>query len=300
MPFLGNQPQQGFANSVVKDDFTPNGSTTAFTLSKSAASANDIEVYVGNVRQEPTDAYTVNGTTLTMSEAPATGLNFYVLHVQGTVESTITPQANSVGVSQLQNNAVGVSQLQNNAVTVAKLASTLDLSSNTVTLPSGTGGKVLQVVQGFVGTTATIASSNTSNYADFPGLSASITPSSTSSKILVQVDVNFGFEVGTIHFRVARGSTAIGVHTGTLGGTRLASSKSFRVAATPYAIQSANATLTHLDSPSTTSATTYKLQGTLGATYNSNMYMNRPYHMGDTNDYNARSSSTIILMEIAQ
>jgi hypothetical protein len=71
------------------------------------------------------------------------------------------------------------------------------------------------------------------------------------------------------------------------------------VAATPYAIQSANATLTHLDSPNTTSATTYKLQGTLGATYNSNMYMNRPYHMGDTNDYNARSSSTIILMEIA-
>ena len=80
MPFLGKQPTAGFA-SIVKDDLTPNGSTTAFTLSKQVANANDIAVFLGNVRQEPTDAYTVSGTTLTMSEAPASGLNFYVLHI---------------------------------------------------------------------------------------------------------------------------------------------------------------------------------------------------------------------------
>jgi len=121
MPFLGNQPQQGFANSVVKDDFTPNGSTTAFTLSKSAASANDIEVYVGNVRQEPTDAYSVSGTTLTMSEAVATGMNFYVLHVQGTVESSIAPQSNSVGTGIIQNSAVTAAKISNNAITTNKI-----------------------------------------------------------------------------------------------------------------------------------------------------------------------------------
>ena len=131
MPFLGNQPQQGFANSVVKDNFTPNGSTTAFTLSKSAASANDIEVYVGNVRQEPTDAYSVSGTTLTMSEAVASGLNFYVLHVQGTVQSSIAPQSNSVGT--------GI--IQNNAVTGAKIASTISTNhtfSGSLTVPAAT------------------------------------------------------------------------------------------------------------------------------------------------------------------
>ena len=121
MPFLGNQPQQGFANSVVKDDFTPNGSTTAFTLSKSAGSATDIEVYVGNVRQEPTDAYTVSGTTLTMSEAVASGMNFYVLHVQGTVQSSIAPQSNSVGTGIIQNNAVTTAKIGANAVTTAKI-----------------------------------------------------------------------------------------------------------------------------------------------------------------------------------
>ena len=72
MPFLGKQPTAGFA-SIVKDDFIIDGSTTAFTLSKQVANVNDIAVFVGNVRQEPTDAYTVNGTTLTMS----VGLNIW-------------------------------------------------------------------------------------------------------------------------------------------------------------------------------------------------------------------------------
>ena len=90
MPFIGKQPTAGFA-SIVKDDLTADGSTTAFTLSKQVANANDIAVFVGNVRQEPTDAYTVSGTTLTMSAAPASAINFYVLHIAGTVESSVVP-----------------------------------------------------------------------------------------------------------------------------------------------------------------------------------------------------------------
>ena len=90
MPFLGKTPAQGFVNSVTKDDFTPNGTTTAFTLSKSPATVNELEVYVGNVRQEPTDAYSVSGTTLTMSAAPANGLNFYVVF-KGLEENSVVP-----------------------------------------------------------------------------------------------------------------------------------------------------------------------------------------------------------------
>jgi len=92
MPFIGKNPTSGFS-TIVKDDLTPDGSTTAFTLSKNVASANDIAVFVGNVRQEPTDAYSVSGTTLTMTAAPASGVNFYVLHIAGTVESSVVPAA---------------------------------------------------------------------------------------------------------------------------------------------------------------------------------------------------------------
>ena len=55
MPFIGKQPTTGFS-TIVKDNLSPDGSTTAFTLSKGVASSNDIAVFVGNVRQEPTDA----------------------------------------------------------------------------------------------------------------------------------------------------------------------------------------------------------------------------------------------------
>jgi len=100
MPFLGKQPTAGFA-SIVKDDFTADGSTTAFTLSKNVASANDIAVFVGNVRQEPTDAYSVSGTTLTMSAAPSSGVNFYVLHIAGTHESSVVPADGTITNSKL-------------------------------------------------------------------------------------------------------------------------------------------------------------------------------------------------------
>ena len=114
MPFIGKSPTAGFA-SIVKDDLTPNGSTTAFTLSKQVANANDIAVFLGNVRQEPTDAYTVNGTTLTMSEAPASGLNFYVLHIAGTHESSVVPADNTISTAKIQASAVTSAKLASGA-----------------------------------------------------------------------------------------------------------------------------------------------------------------------------------------
>ena len=151
MPFLGKSPTAGFA-SIVKDDLTPNGSTTAFTLSKQVANANDIAVFLGNVRQEPTDAYTVSGTTLTMSEAPASGLNFYVLHIAGTLESSVVPADNTISTAKIVNNAVTVGKLatsgtlpalNGSALTsvvpegpafAAVLASTWTVSSNSATV----------------------------------------------------------------------------------------------------------------------------------------------------------------------
>lgn len=80
MPYAGNSPAANFA-SVTKDLFSGDGSTVAFTLSK-ASTTNGVAVFVENVRQEPTIAYAVSGTTLTFTAAPVTssGNNIYVLH----------------------------------------------------------------------------------------------------------------------------------------------------------------------------------------------------------------------------
>ena len=120
MPFLGTTPTQGFVSSFPKQSFTPNGSTTVFTLTNPVASANDLEVFVGNVRQEPTAAYTAAGTTLTMSEAPASGLNFYVINKSFAQVTTNTPD-NSVSTAKLINSAVTNAKLASGAVSYTHL-----------------------------------------------------------------------------------------------------------------------------------------------------------------------------------
>ena len=93
MPYVGNSPASNFA-SVTKDTFSGDGSTTAFTLSK-AATTNGVAVFVENVRQEPTTAYAVSGTTLTFTAAPvsASGNNIYVLHHNAPASTATHPAA---------------------------------------------------------------------------------------------------------------------------------------------------------------------------------------------------------------
>jgi len=127
MPFLGNQPSVGYS-TIVKDDFTGNGSTTDFTLSKSVASANDIAVFVGNVRQEPTEAYTVNGTTLTMSAAPSSSDNFYVLHLASAITSSTVPATGTITSGMLTSGAVTSAKLDTNI----NVAGNLTVDTNTL------------------------------------------------------------------------------------------------------------------------------------------------------------------------
>ena len=93
MPYVGNEPTSNFA-SVTKDLFSGDGSTVAFTLSK-ASTTNGVAVFVENVRQEPTIAYAVSGTTLTFTAAPVTssGNNIYVLHHNAVASTANHPAA---------------------------------------------------------------------------------------------------------------------------------------------------------------------------------------------------------------
>ena len=93
MGYVGNEPTSNFA-SVTKDSFSGDGSTTAFTLSK-ASTTNGVAVFVENVRQEPTTAYAVSGTTLTFTAAPvsASGNNIYVLHHNAAASTATHPAA---------------------------------------------------------------------------------------------------------------------------------------------------------------------------------------------------------------
>ncbi len=80
MAYIGTPAAIGFS-ATKKDSFSGDNSTTGFTMSKVAGTGTDIQVFVDNIRQEPTTAYSVSGTTLTFTEAPPTGTNnVYVIH----------------------------------------------------------------------------------------------------------------------------------------------------------------------------------------------------------------------------
>jgi len=89
MAYIGQNADGNFTTTPAKDTFNGDGSTVAFTLSQGGAT-NTVDVFVENVRQEPTEAYSVNGTTLTFTEAPGTGTgNIYVVN-RGPAQLTAT------------------------------------------------------------------------------------------------------------------------------------------------------------------------------------------------------------------
>jgi len=94
MTYVGNPiDTTNTFQSLVGKRFDGDGSTTAFTLDVAPSSTLDIEVFVGNVRQDPNSAYTLSGTTLTFTGAPPSGTNnIYVVHQAKSV-GTIDPPA---------------------------------------------------------------------------------------------------------------------------------------------------------------------------------------------------------------
>jgi hypothetical protein len=171
----------------------------------------------------------------------------------------------------------------------ATISATAIAGTPTLTLPSVSGtidrlnraGNILQVVNS-VYTSGTVSSSS-STYAD-TGISASITPSLSSSKILIFVNV-IGCYKGTnntyLRLKLLRQSTDL-IEFENLGG--------YTATATDNAIGSCSAN--YLDSPATTASTTYKVQFASGAN-NAAAIINGSPGGGVT------TSSTITLMEVA-
>ena len=153
-----------------------------------------------------------------------------------------------------------------------------------------TNGSVIQVQSTTKTDTQTFT---TATYTDITGLSVSITPTATSSKVLVSANITAYAQTNSTQgfIRLVRDSTAIGV--GTAAGSRVQATAPVSFTNTYHSLSTG---LSFLDSPSTTSATTYKLQ--IRDEAGSSMYVNRSQL--DNDSYNGgRYISTITVMEIA-
>ena len=169
-----------------------------------------------------------------------------------------------------------------NDVAASKLTGALPAISGASLTNLPGGGKVLQVVQ--TSTNTEIVDTTEGNNVDL--MSVAITPSSTSSKILIMMTWFEGYSNPNGAYRLYRDSTSLGVASGTYGGGSgfLAYDD---VVATTHQMESKS--FTFLDSPSTTSAITYKLS----TDSSSSVYFNRSLQSSS-----GHSTSTITVMEI--
>lgn len=144
---------------------------------------------------------------------------------------------------------------------------------------TGSSGKLLQVVNV---TYSTQASSTSTSYTD-TGLTASITPSATTSKVLVIVMQNGVGKVNdtSVDLNLVRGSTELTQFTGSAAFTNSTAWNDV-----------GSAGITYLDSPATTSSTTYKTQFKTGSAGNTAYVQLYGASVAD------KATSSITLMEI--
>jgi len=93
MAYIGNIPADKY-QTLQKQSFTTSATDT-YTLSYSVTNPQDLALFINNVRQNPNDAYTVSGTTLTLSSAITSSDTMYAVFLGRAVE-TIAPATGSV------------------------------------------------------------------------------------------------------------------------------------------------------------------------------------------------------------
>ena len=100
MPYIGNNLAtqfQAFATQTITGD-----GSTSYTLDRAVANGKELLVYINNVKQEEGSgkSYEASGTTITFSEAVASGDSCYLVYM-GSAQQTVVPPDGSVGITQL-------------------------------------------------------------------------------------------------------------------------------------------------------------------------------------------------------
>ncbi len=209
MTYIGNKSDTAFT-SLLKQDLT-GASGTSLTLTHAVANANDIALYINNVRQEPTEAYSVNGTTVTLTGTVAGTDDIYVIYLARAVQTTVPPDG-SVSSAKIANNSV-------------------DLTSKvTGVLPVANGGTGVN--------SATSAATTLTEVATTSGAFKDITVPSTAKIIYVGFlghshsgsNANHEIQLGTASGIVTSGYEGISTYTGgghNSGGANAAMTDSF-------------------------------------------------------------------------
>ena len=300
MAYIGKQPVVG--NFQVCDAISVVNGQAAYTMQVSSTNvspetANHMLVSLNGILQKPGSSFTISGATITFASNLVTNDVIDFIIILGNVLDLGVPSDDSVTAAQIADNAISEEHLDPTIITgLTALGAAPADTDEFIISDAGTlkrldysyikgGGKVGQVVQ----TTKTDTTSTTStSFEDISGMSVAITPSATSSKILVMADLALSAQTSLV-YKVLRGSTDIfrgdassnrarGIAGGTSMDDGMLDSFSY----------------CYLDSPSSTSELTYKAQWLV---QNNTGYLNRAVTFSDLSYYVVGASS-ITVMEI--
>jgi len=190
MAYIGREPQVG--NFQVCDAISVVNGQAAYTMQVSSVNvspetANHMLVSLNGVLQAPGSSYTVSGSTITFASNLVTGDVINFIHILGSVLDLGVPSDSTVSLAKL-------------TATGTKNSSTFLRGDNT--FAEAGGGKVLQAVSVLNNT----ESNTTSGSYQTTGLTANITPSATSSKVLAIASFSGQGDAGAPAYSLYNGS----------------------------------------------------------------------------------------------
>ena len=299
MPYIGKQPTVG--NFQVCDAISVVNGQAAYTMQVGGSNvepenANHMLVSLNGVLQKPGSSFTISGATITFASNLATGdvIDFIIL--LGDTLNVGTPSDDSVGAAQTKNDIISGQ---------TALAATPDDTDEFLISDGGTikridysyikgGGKIGQVVSTNKTDSFSQSVSSAGDSDIVTGLTVDITPSATSSKILIFVNVSIGVN-GThgMGFKLFRDSTQIDL-PGASSNRRQNSKGMQSNGGTSY---NENLSTNFLDSPSSTSQITYGIKINHTSSASKGMRVNTSYDDSDDAKL-GRQASTITAMEV--
>ena len=257
------------SDRTVLDSITTSATATYNLLLNTVAyvpsSAESLTVSLNGVIQAPQSSYTVSGSTIVFDSAlTGTDVIDFILAERAITLTTIG--SGTVTTSNIVDANVTTAKIADNAVTSDKLASGLAL------------GKIGQVVQ--TSLTDNNQTLNTTTFTDLTSLTVSITPTATSSKILITSAIQVYLDDSTgarAYLRLLRGTTERQVLAGMIDNGQ--------------STQGVNYVFSFLDSPSSSAEQVYKIQG---KSTNSSLDIRFVYNSADS----ISTTTTLTAMEV--
>ena len=158
--YIGNTPTTQLYNSAL-DTYNGDASTVAFNLSRVVGTEKDLDVTVNGVPQDPNTSYTVNGNTLTFTEAPSTGTGNIIVRYRAYVVTKIVPDDETVTAAMIANNSITGVKIASNTISGIQIVDNsitgLEIAANTIGSSNLTTTGVTAGLYGGTGNTVSIS-----------------------------------------------------------------------------------------------------------------------------------------------